>query len=343
MKKSDLIKLTVNELKALARKHKVSLSASMNKSDVIATLIAGVKEPKPAKKAAKKKATVKTSAAKAKTTAAKIQPLAKNKTAAVKKKAGGTKAKGKVRVPASAKTSASKAALIRDAAVDQKIKKIPAAQLREWKIPPRTEEPLLEQERIADSKYFTGQTPKGSASAGSLPKSYRVDRIVLMARDPFVVHAYWEALPERLEREKAWFGWDSKLCLRIYDITGVKFDGRNALGYFDQEVFERSGNWYFDLGRPSHSFCADLGLLSPTGRFLTLARSNFVTTPRDGVSDVIDEEWLLVDDEFWKLYGYDEGFKGGVSSREMQESLKRRRAHLITSPGLSSPDRTKRK
>ncbi|HEY6011360.1 MAG TPA: DUF4912 domain-containing protein, partial [Nitrospirota bacterium] len=138
-------------------------------------------------------------------------------------------------------------------------------------------------------------------------------------------------------------GLDAKLCVRIYDITGVQFDGRNAVGYFDQEVFERVGNWYFDFGRPNHSFCADLGLLTPGGRFLTLARSNYVTMPRDGVSEVVDEEWMLVDEDFWKIYGYPERSYRGISSPEMQEMVRRRRILEITSPGLFSRERAKRK
>jgi hypothetical protein len=220
--------------------------------------------------------------------------------------------------------------------------------VHDWKMPPHAEEPLLAQERVSESKYYTGPGRQMAVGErGELPQTYGEDRIVLMTRDPFVVHAYWEATPARLEREKAWFGWSSKLCVRIYDITGVQFDGRNAVGYYDQEVFERAGNWYFDLGRPSHSFCADLGLLSPEGRFLTLTRSNYVTMPRDGVSEQIDEEWMLVDEEFWKLYGYEEGFQGSSAGMQEKEGLRRRRlrSQSITSPGLFSPGwvKTKRK
>ncbi len=202
----------------------------------------------------------------------------------------------------------------------------------------------MAQERVSESKYYTGPALQPvDASYGELPQGYGEDKITIMTRDPFVAYAYWETTSERLEREKAWFGWDSKLCVRIYDITGVQFDGTNAIGYYDQEVFERIGSWYFDFGRPTHSFCADLGLLSPGGRFLTLARSNYVTMPRDGVSDVIDEEWMLVDEEFWKLYGYPEGFRRGVSSPEMQEMVRRRRILEMSSPGLFSRERAKRK
>jgi len=207
-------------------------------------------------------------------------------------------------------------------------------------MPAGVEEPLIAQERVADAKYYTGAqaAEKIAPSSREFPHGYNEDKIVLMVRDPYWAFTYWEVTPARIEKEKAWFGWNSKLCVRIYDITGVQFNGTNAIGYIDQEVFERTGNWYFDLGRPTHSFCAELGLLTPEGRFLTLARSNYINMPRDGVSDVLDEEWMLLEEDFWKLYG----FPGG-SSPQLQELWKRMRLHGITSPGMSSRDKAKRK
>jgi hypothetical protein len=286
-----------------------------------------------------------------------VKPAGKRAVASLKKEVG--------KVVASVKKSVAKKAVVAKPATKQAVKsrkgatapkpaakkRLPAGKtspkttpVREWKLPPDVEEPLLAQERVAESKYYTGSLPQTpAAAAGELPLGYNEERIALLSRDPYVAYAYWEATPARIEREKAWLGWDSKLCVRIYDISGVQFDGRNATGYFDQEVADRIGSWYFDIGRPAHSFCADIGLLSPGGRFLTIARSNYITMPRDGVSDVIDEEWMLVDEEFWKLYGYPEGFRKGISSPEMQEMLKRRREQEITSPGLFSRERAKRK
>ncbi len=315
MKRADLISLTIVELKALAKKKNVSLSAGGKKDDIVKALIAADKTKKPSKK--KAGVSAKTGKARAK------KNLTPKKTS---KKAS----------PARRPASGSRPSNLRKSGV--------TAPVKEWKMPPGVEEPLMAQERVSESKYYTGPALQpADVSYGELPRGYGEDKITIMTRDPFVAYAYWETTPERLEREKAWFGWDSKLCVRIYDITGVQFDGTNAIGYYDQEVFERIGSWYFDFGRPTHSFCADLGLLSPGGRFLTLARSNYVTMPRDGVSDVIDEEWMLVDEEFWKLYGYPEGFRRGVSSPEMQEMVRRRRILEITSPGLFSRERAKRK
>jgi hypothetical protein len=304
MKKNELTNMTVAELKALAKKKRVSLPAGVTKPDIIKALSTSAKVAKPAaKKAASPKKPV----------------------AAKSVKAGAR--------PAAKKTTVARRTLT------EKLPKA-ATMAREWKTPSTATESVIAQERVLESKFFTGVEQKPAvASSGELPNAYGLDKIALMTRDPHVAFAYWEATPSRIQREKAWFGWDSKLCVRVYDITGIQFDGRNAIGYFDQEVYEQAGNWYFDLGRPNHSFCADLGLLSPDGRFLTLARSNYIAMPRDGVSDVIDEEWMLLDEEFMKLYGV----PGGLSSPQLQEMVKRRRELELTSPGTFSRPRPKRK
>lgn len=312
MKKSELLSMVVSELKALARKLKVTLPVEAKKTDIVNALLADAKKKKaPLKKTANSKPG-KTAKARAKKPAAPLRERA-----------------GKPSKPAKAKKPSN-----------------PATPVHEWKLPPGVEEPLMAQERVAELKYYTGPALQAlTATGGELTREYGEEKITLMTRDPFVAYAYWEITPARLEREKAWFGWDSKLCVRIYDITGVQFDGRNALGYYDQEVFDRAGNWYFDFGRPNHSFCADIGLLSAGGRFLTLARSNYVTMPRDGVSETVDEEWMLVDEEFWKLYGYSEGFRGSSLGVQEKEMMRRRRQRMqamaISSPGLFSPVRTR--
>ena len=332
MNKTELLSMLVRDLKALAKKMKLAVSERTKKADIVESLLAAARTNKKAdvKKAAPKKAAP--------------------EKATPKKAAARTQVKTPKAATRTAEGRTLKAEEPRKQAVPKRVAAAkapaPVAAVHNWKIPPRVEEPLLAQERVSDSKFYTGETKQTTVAVrGELPQTYGQDRMVLMTRDPFVVLAYWEATPARLEREKAWFGWDSKLSVRIYDITGIQFDGRNAVGYLDQEVSEQTGNWYFDLGRPSHSFCADLGLLSPEGRFLTLTRSNYITMPRDTVSDVIDEEWMLLDEEFWKLYGYAEGFPGGLSSsgRGLKEieAMRRKRLHEITSTGLFPRERVK--
>jgi len=308
MKKPELQTMIVRELKALAGKMKVQVPSEARKADIIKLLSAAFKS-KPAAKTVKKNAG------------------AKHSVASVKKKA----APAKIAI-ARKKAAARPASLTKPALRPDKpsVEMPPAG--REWKTPPGVEEPIMAQERVSDAKYYTGpeRGPTAAAAYGELPAGYGEEKIAIMVRDPYLAYAYWEVTQERLQREKAWFGWDGKLTIRIYDVTGVQFDGRNAVGYFDQDVDELVGKWYFDLGRPGHSFIADIGLLSPEGRFLTLARSNRVITPRDGVSDVVDGEWIVVDEEYWKIYG----LRGGPSSQQLHEKGRLKRRPQVTSPGM---------
>lgn len=309
MKKTDLNSLNVAELKALAKQKQIKLPAGASKTDIVSAL--------------EKAGAPKASEAVKMATAASAKRAAK----AEKEAPAGASAKR----PAAAKKTAPSANVSRPVAPAA-----PQTAVREWKMAEGT----AGESRAAESKYYTGpEEYRVSTRYDQLPQGYGEERIVLMARDPSWAFVYWEATPERIEREKAWFGWDSKLVVRLYDITGKPFDGMNANGYFDQDVFDRVGSWYFDLGRPAHSFCADIGLLSPDGRFLTLARSGSVTLPREGVSDVLDEEWMLLDEEFWKLYGA----PGGLSSPEVQEMWRRRFLREVTSPGLFTREKAKRK
>jgi hypothetical protein len=60
-------------------------------------------------------------------------------------------------------------------------------------------------------------------------------------------------------------------------------------------------NWYIDVLEPPRSYRVDIGYLSRRGRFYVLARSNVVTTPRAGVTDPLDENWLDVQKQFDRL------------------------------------------
>jgi hypothetical protein len=128
-------------------------------------------------------------------------------------------------------------------------------------------------------------------------------------------------------------GPDVRLVLRVYDVTDIHFDGKNARNYFDIEVYDMTGSWYININRPNRSFCIDLGALASDGRFLTLVRSNAVTMPRDTVSDVVDEEWMLLEEEFMKLFAISGGYGIGLSTLEIKELIKKR-MHLL---GISSP------
>ena len=70
------------------------------------------------------------------------------------------------------------------------------------------------------------------------------ETIVLIPRDPYTAYAYWEVTHDRIEKETSRFGRNSSLVVRVYDITGISFDGTNANAYLDYEISSRVGNRY---------------------------------------------------------------------------------------------------
>lgn len=131
-----------------------------------------------------------------------------------------------------------------------------------------------------------------------LPSNYGTTSVTLIARDPNWIFAYWEIASHSIEAVKKIIGDEinrASCVLRMYDITAVDFNGFNANQWFDLEV-GRSSNWYINLWIDNVSYCADLGLRLPDGRFFALARSNSVTTPRKAQSWRTEQIWMDVKD-----------------------------------------------
>ncbi|MEI6831598.1 MAG: DUF4912 domain-containing protein [Candidatus Omnitrophota bacterium] len=169
-----------------------------------------------------------------------------------------------------------------------------------------------------------------------IPHSYDQDKIVLQVRDPHWLHTYWELRNQTLGGLRLRLGNEfarSRRVLRVYDVTNIVFDGSNANSFFDIQVNDFTNSWYIDTNGPGRSWCVDLGLMLPDGRFIMIVRSNVVQTPSDNPSWITDEEWMIPDEMFARLYGM--GFGLGRSSpvgRAWQERIKQG----IFSSGLSS-------
>ena len=172
------------------------------------------------------------------------------------------------------------------------------------------------------------------------PPGYGDNRIVLLVRDPWWVFAYWEIRRDKEEeivrKIEASGAKVSKSVLRVYDVTDVKFTGANAHSYFDIDLKGLANNWYINVNAPDRSWLVDIGIVSSNGEFHLLARSNTVKMPRFGMSDKFDEEWMMPEDEYWKMFGLSGGFGIGKGSLEVREMVKRRLEEQISSGAISS-------
>lgn len=208
-------------------------------------------------------------------------------------------------------------------------------------------EPLGAQETaIEQTKFYTGKTSTAPcASKKTLPADLSYldgkDKIILQVRDPWWIHAYWEVIPatwERLKNELHDAFYQAKHILRIYDVSNIIFDGRNAHRFFDVEINGHVNNWYLDTAGPGRSWCVDFGLLFADGRFITIVRSNTVFTPLEGPSWLTDEEWMVPEEMFARLYGMGFGFgRSSPVGKLWQERIKRALfSGALASPGMAS-------
>ncbi len=172
------------------------------------------------------------------------------------------------------------------------------------------------------------------------PPGYGDNKIVILVRDPWWIFAYWEVRHDKEEdiaRSIRSDGDDPvKSILRIYDVTSINFNGRNAHSYFDIDLKGLANNWYINVGSPDRSWLVDIGIVTKKGNFYCLARSNVVKTPRYGMSDQLDAEWMMPEDEYWKMFGISGGFGIGKGSLEVRELFKKRLEEQISSAQISS-------
>ena len=194
---------------------------------------------------------------------------------------------------------------------------------------------------IANTKFSylqnTCSAPQRPAAwPQELPSFYDQDKIILQVRDPRWLHTYWEIRGQTIQGLKSKLGDDfyqAKKVLRVYDVTNILFNGSNANSFFDIQINDFANSWYVDTAGPGRAWCVDLGLMLADGRFITILRSNFVRTPLDGPCGITDEEWMIPEEMFARLYGM--GFGLGKSSPvggAWQERLKQG----LFSSGLSS-------
>jgi hypothetical protein len=137
-----------------------------------------------------------------------------------------------------------------------------------------------------------------------LPLSYEIDRLVLLPRDPYWIFAYWEiSTPtlQFLERETQQPLDLTELTLRVYRYHWG-YNNENIESHFDLKFGLSTTDWYINAGVPDRKYKTELGYYMAEVGFKPLLISNTVMTPRDNLSDVIDERWRLPDWQARRLY-----------------------------------------
>jgi hypothetical protein len=161
------------------------------------------------------------------------------------------------------------------------------------------------------------------------------DRLIVMVRDSYWLHAYWELSRQGVERARAALGqqWHAtRPILRLLQISSNGTATAAESQVRDIEIHGGVNNWYVDVQDPPKSYRMEIGYRSAGGKFFVLARSNVVSTPRPGSKDAIDENWSAVAEDYDKIYALSGGYSPDGASVELQELFEERLRRPMGSP-----------
>jgi hypothetical protein len=198
------------------------------------------------------------------------------------------------------------------------------------------------EEQVESSKFDMGVPTKDLSAKvpKDLPAGYGKDRIVVMVRDPYWLHCYWELTRHAIQRAEAALGQEwhtARPILRLLDVSSRDTTSTAESIVRDIDIHGGCNNWYIDVGNPPRSFRVDIGYLVKSGKFYVLARSNVVTTPRAGISDIIDENWADIDaKKADRIYAMSGGFDPTASSLELKQLFDERLRRPLGSPAVTS-------
>ncbi|MEK6248693.1 MAG: DUF4912 domain-containing protein [Planctomycetales bacterium] len=189
--------------------------------------------------------------------------------------------------------------------------------------------------RVADRIREFQSTQKILKLIGSKENGKDIkDRLVVMVRDPYWLHASWELCRQSVERAAAamgqqWHGAKPILRLLAVGRSGAKKCVERVL----REIPIHGGvnDWYIDVSDPPSSFQIEIGYLSGE-QFHSLARSNVVTTPAPGDNTKLDNNWEEVARQCEKIYAMSGGLDINGTADELRELFEERLRRPMGSP-----------
>lgn len=196
-------------------------------------------------------------------------------------------------------------------------------------------------DKLAERASLLGSKDLSAKAPANQPNGYGRDRVVVMVRDPFWLHVYWELTHHSIQRAEAALGPDwhgAKPILRLLDVSSFETTSTSQAVVRDIEIHGGCNNWYVDVKEPPKSYRIDIGYIYRRDQFFCVARSNVVTTPKANASDAIDENWADLDansaERFFAMStGYDPTH--APSSLELKELFEERLRRPMTAPALA--------
>ena len=209
-------------------------------------------------------------------------------------------------------------------AVSHEKKKAPS---QEGEIPPKATENQPDSQRLtgvaAVLPNFMGKQ-RLRRDISTRAEDGKPDRLVLMVRDPFWLHAFWEISAKTMERAKVALGhiWYTSIpVLRLFRLSSDGTGSPKRQLVKDIPVHGGVSNWYLDVTNPPSTFIVELGYLTREKKFHSTLSSNIVETPQQQVIDELDKldgNWKGVADDLGRVFKLSSS-EGG--SQELKEVL----------------------
>ncbi len=167
------------------------------------------------------------------------------------------------------------------------------------------------------------------------PPEPGTDRLVLMVRDPYWLHASWDVSRRAVQRAKASLAgqWHSvKPILRLFHLDDAGTTANSEKILRDIEIHSGVRNWYIPVSEPPSIFIASLGYLCSGGRFHELCRSNKVKTPVPGSNDAIDDHWADIAKDAERVYSLSGGYEEDGKPEELKAMFEERLSRPMDGP-----------
>lgn len=175
-------------------------------------------------------------------------------------------------------------------------------------------------------RFSDPAAPPRASARKQLGAEAEHDRLVLLVRDSYWLHVYWEISRATLDRTAAALGSDWYLAtpvLRLLDLTAE--ETTSAAETVVREIPIHGGNhWYLDVDRPARAYRVDLGYRTAKGRFFAIARSNIVAPPKPSQCDPVDEHWQSLHTDCDRVFALSGGLEPGGHSLELRHLFEER-------------------
>ncbi len=155
-----------------------------------------------------------------------------------------------------------------------------------------------------------------------------IDRLILMVRDPYWLHATWQVTDKAVERARAALAenWHAaRPILRLFRIptAGIKETQPAEVVVRDIDIHGAVNSWFIDVADPPTTFRAEIGYLARNRDFRSVARSNLVTTPSGTATGNLEEFKEVVEDAE-RILALSGGYHEDRSCDELREYLEER-------------------